>query len=281
MRNMESLRHISIGQHTPGVSLVHRLDPRAKLLSFLWLVGAVTFCSSYATHSILVITSLVLLQLAGMSLRHVLSTIKPVIPLILFFALLQLFFSGGQGGSDAALWQWRTIRITHTGIRLVTISLARLLELLTLVSLLTNTTAISQLAHGIELLLRPLERIGVPGHGISLIFTIAFRFLPLLALEFETISKAQASRGAGLMTEGRWRFVRTTRRLLALFVPLFMNALRRAENLITAMEARCYLPAGSARTHLIQLEWTRRDAIITWGTALFSVALVVANRLTI
>ena len=278
MRNLELLRHISIGQYIPGSSFVHRLDPRAKLLSLICLIAAVTFCSSYATHLILVLLCLIIARLASTPLRYVLSAIRPVLPVIVVFAVLQLFSWGGLPTDDAVLWRWRTVRITTGGIRLVIISLARLLELLILVSLLTNTTTVSQLAHGIELLLRPLDRLGFPGHEISLIFTIAFRFLPLLALQLETVMKAQACRGAGMATEGRWDFVRRTRRLLALFVPLFINAFRRSEHLITAMEARCYQRGGPVRTHLIQLRLERRDIAVALVVALVCLALVVGHR---
>ena len=278
MRNVELLRHISIGQYIPGSSFIHRLDPRAKLLSVTCLIAAVTLCSSYATHVVLVIACLIMAGLASIPLRFVLSTIKPVLPIIALFALLQLLFWRGQPTGDVVLWQWGAVQISTSGIRLVIISLARLLELLILVSLLTNTTTVSQLAQGIELLLRPLDRLGFPGHEISLIFTIAFRFLPLLALQLETIMKAQASRGAGMATEGRWHFVKRTRRLLAMFVPLFINAFRRSEHLITAMEARCYLRGGPARTHLIQLRLERRDIAFTLVVALVCLALVVGNR---
>ena len=278
MRNLELLRHISIGQYIPGASVIHQLDSRTKLLSLLWLILAVTVCVSYETHLILVAVCLLLIRVASIPLRYVLSGIKPVLPVIVLFALLQLLFYGGQSGGDILLWHWGVLRITSTGIRLVIISFCRLLELLILVSLLTNTTTTSQLAHGVELLLRPLDRIGFPGYEISLIVTIAMRFLPLLALQLETIMKAQASRGADLTVEGRWHFVRTTRRLLAIIVPLFLDAFRRAERLIVAMETRCYLRGGLHRTHLVQPRWGFKDIMITIGTALLSFALVVGNR---
>ena len=278
MRNVEMLRHISIGQYIPGNSVIHRLDPTAKILCLMSLVLAVTFGKSYGTHLILATICLLLVRKAGLSVRYVFSGVRPALPFILMVAVLQLLLHGGQPAGDTVLWQWGILRIGSAGIQLVAISLFRLLELLSLVSLLTNTTTTSQLSHSIELLLRPLDAIGFPGHDVSLVFTIALRFLPLLAMQLETIMKAQASRGANLEAESAWHFVRTTRRRLALIVPLFLNALRRAEHLATAMEARCYLRGGSHRTHLIRAQWRMTDLAFTIGTALLSVALVVMDR---
>jgi len=275
MRNIEMLRHVSIGQYIPGNSLIHRMDPTAKLLCLVSLILAVTFGKSYRTHLILATICLLIVRKAGLSMRYVFSGVRPALPFILVVAVLQLLLQGSQPANDTILWQWGILRIGSVGIQLVAISLFRLLELLSLISLLTNTTTTSQLSRGVERLLRPLDAVGFPGHDVSLVLTIALRFLPLLAMQLETIMKAQASRGANLEAEGAWHFVSTTRRRLALIVPLFLDAFRRAEHLATAMEARCYLRDGSRRTHLIRAQWRMTDVAITIGTALFSVVLIV------
>jgi len=269
MDDFEFLRHVTIGQYLPGNSLLHRLDPRAKLLAFLLLVTAVTFTPSYLGNALLLATVLALILLSRISVRYALQGLRPAVPMIAVLAVMQLLFLGDfyiPSAGLRTLLRWGPIHITTGGVQLVVVSICRLVELMLLVSLLTLTTTLTELTHGMESLMSPLARFGFPAHELSLIATIALRFVPILAQELETIVKAQASRGADFGRGGRLHFVRRTRELLPLLVPLFLDAFRRAEDLILAMEARCYM-GGRGRTHLVRFRSSPRDylAVIVLG----------------
>lgn len=262
MEDFEYLRHVTIGQYLPGDSLVHRMDPRAKMVILLLLAAAITVNLSYTANLILLAVSVLYVLAARVSLRYILGGVKPVLPFMALLATMQLLFYGNQfigpNMPNIVLWRWGIVNVTTGSVQLVVISILRFLQLLLLASLLTNTTTTTELSHGLERLLRPLGKIGVPAHELSLVATIALRFVPILAEQLETVAKAQTSRGAELSTGGPLQFVQSARRLAVLVVPLFVDAFRRSEDLILAMEARCYL-GGKNRTHLIELEYNGID----------------------
>jgi energy-coupling factor transport system permease protein len=272
MEDFEILRNITIGQYLPGDSFLHRIDPRAKLVAFLLLVSAITFTSSYLGNALLLAVILYLVFLSGLSLRYTLKGIRPAMGMIIALALMQLFFLGEfyiPRGGIRTLFKWGFINITTGSVQLVFVSTSRFLELLLLTSLLTFTTTTTELTHGVESILRPLVRFGFPAHELSLILTIALRFVPILARELESIMKAQASRGADI-GGGRLRFVGRARETLTFIVPLFVNALHRAEELILAMESRCYV-GGKGRTRLKRFVMTFKDYIALASVGAFTV----------
>jgi energy-coupling factor transport system permease protein len=277
MEDFELLRHITIGQYLPGDSIIHRLDPRTKLSIFLFITMAVTFSVSYTGNIILVLVTLSLVLLSGVSMRYVFSGVKPAIPIIIVLAILQLLFYGGQfvpyGMQTKTYFHWGWIHITNGSVQLVIVSAMRFVELLFLTSLLTNTTTLTDITHGMENMLRPFSRIGVPSHELSLVATIALRFVPLLAEQLEIIMKAQASRGADIAHKGKLQFVTTARQVAALIVPLFIDAFRRAEDLILAMQARCYV-GGHGRSSLIRLKFAQVDYAVYALSLIFSVAML-------
>ncbi len=281
MEDFEFLRHITIGQFLPGDSIIHRLDPRTKLSIFLFITIAVTFSVSYTANVILVLVTLSLVLLSGVSMRYVFSGVKPAIPLIIVLAILQLLFYGGQfvpfGMQTKTYFHWGWIHITNGSVQLVIVSALRFIELLFLTSLLTNTTTLTDITHGMENMLRPFSRIGVPAHELSLVATIALRFVPLLAEQLEIIMKAQASRGADIAHQGKFQFVTTTRQVAALIVPLFIDALRRAEDLILAMQARCYV-GGRGRSSLVRLEFAPLDYVAYVLSLIFSVSMLALRN---
>jgi energy-coupling factor transport system permease protein len=252
--------HITIGQYLPRDSIVHLLDPRAKILMFLLLVAAVVLADSYAACLILLAAVLGIVYISQVPLRFALRGLRPALPWIALFAALQLLFFKGQCGAGEYLeiWSWGFVSITTCSVKLITIMVLRLLSLMLLTSLLTLTTSTTELTHGLDRLLSPLKRLRFPAHELALVFTIALRFAPTLADELERIMKAQASRGADFGEQGRLRFVQRTVNLLPLMVPLFLSALRRAEDLALAMEARGYT-GGRGRTSFIQLKSLPRD----------------------
>jgi len=278
VEDFEFLRNVTIGQYLPGDSLVHRLDPRTKISIMLFVTLAITFNVSYTANVILLVVTLLFVILSGISLKYILSGVKPALPLIIILAILQLLFYGDAfvpyNAESKTLFQWGWIHITNGSVQLVIVSTLRFLQLLFLTSLLTNTTTISDLTHGMEAMLAPFSRIGLPGHELSLVGTIALRFVPIFAEQLEVIMKAQASRGADLGTRGKLQFIQTSRQMVVLVVPLFIDAFRRGEDLILAMQARCYV-GGRGRTHLLTLTFTRTDYIAYSAVLIFSVVMIV------
>jgi energy-coupling factor transport system permease protein len=282
MDDFELLRNVTIGQYLPGDSLVHRLDPRAKITVLLLMVLAITFNISYTANVFLLLVTFAFVLLSGIPLGYILSGVKPALPLITILAVLQLLFYGDAyvpyNAQSQTLFRWGWIHITNGSVQLVVVSSLRFLQLLFLASLLTNTTTTTELTHGMEDMLRPFARFGLPGHELSLVGTIALRFVPIMAEQLEIIMKAQASRGADLGTGRRLQFIQTTRHLVVLVVPLFMDAFRRAEDLILAMEARCYM-GGKGRTHLLHLRMKQIDYLaIGLNLALAAFMIIYRNQ---
>lgn len=277
MEEFELLRNITIGQYLPMDSFIHRLDPRAKLICFAALVAAITFSASYTTNAILLVTVLALTPLSKIPMRYALSGLKPAIPIVLLLAALQItFYTSGFAGRQncVSLFRWGPIDSNTCGVQLAMVSAARFIDLLILTSLLTFSTKVTELTLGTERLLAPLQRrFNFPAHELALTMTLALRFVPTFAEELERIMKAQASRGADLGQHGAFRFIQQTRALLPLIVPLFLSALRRAEELVLAMEARCYI-GGKGRTHFIQFESKPSDFVALAAAIAFSAAIL-------
>ncbi len=276
MEEFELVRYVTIGQYLPLGSRVHQMDPRFKLVAFTALVAAVTFTPTYLGNAILLVLVSYLVVLARIPFSYALSGLKPALPLLLFLMAMQMiFYTEGFAGPAAGiacvpLFKVWLIEPTTCSLKLALVSAARFIELLMLTSLLTLTTTTTELAHGVERLFEPLQRrFNFPAHELALILTIALRFVPTFAEELERIVKAQVSRGANIGGHSRFRFIQNTKAILPVLVPLFMSAFRRAEDLILAMEARCYV-GGRGRTHFTELHSTRADYL---GLA---VALLIA-----
>ncbi len=269
MDDFDFLRDVTLGQYLPGTSVTHRLDPRTKLVALVLLIWAITTVATYLGNVVLVLTVLGLIVFSGLPLGYVVRGIRPVLPVLTVFFVFQLLFAGNYDPSGSPiLWQRQpslgplslTFTITESSLRLSIVSVGRLFALLMLTSVLTFTTTTTGLTHGLELLLQPLRPLRVPAHELAMILAIALRFVPTLAEELERIMKAQASRGADFGRRGRLRFIQQARQLVPVVVPLFVSTFRRAEDLILAMEARCYM-GGQGRTRLAQLQMRRLDWI--------------------
>ncbi len=275
MASYDALRHVTVGRYVPTDSIIHRLDPRSKLLALAMLIVAVLMATSYLANVILLLCVLSAVGLARLSLRHMLASIRPALPVIAILIVLQFLFYGytTPGSMAGVVAAWGPFRISTEGLRLAFVSLLRFLDLLILTSLLTNTTTTGALTHGIESLLRPLSALGLPGHEIAFVGAIALRFVPILGEQLESIAKAQASRGVG-ESGGRWHFVRNARRTASLVVPLFVDAYRRSEEMILAMQSRCYR-GGRGRTRLRELTLARCDYITLALAALVLAGVVL------
>lgn len=272
----ELLGRVTIGQYLPTGSAVHRLDPRAKLVMVVLLVSAVTGSSSLVALGIVLLAVVLGLGAARIPLRFALAGLRPMLPFLLLLALLQVFAIPQY--SARPIWRWGILAVTDRGLLAGILLMARFSTLVLGLSLFSFSTTTTELTHGVEHLLRPLQALGLPAHEFALMVNIAIRFLPTLAEEAERLLKAQASRGADLR-RGQGSLIQRTRRLLPLLVPLFLVSLKRADELIEAMEARCYL-GGKGRTYLIHLQARAADylaVIAVAALALLALWLSVRN----
>lgn len=269
--SFELSRNIILGQYIPGDTFVHRLDPRTKLLCTFFLLIGISFTRSIPVAVVYLLLLLIIVTVARVPLGFVLRPFLRGLPFILFFLGFTVLWLGWQEPVGTVYWEWGPIRITSSGVNLAVLSILRLVSLLLLLSLPTLTTKITQLTYGVESLLKPLARIGLPAQEIALVSTIALRFVPILTEELERVMKAQASRG-GEIGSLNWRQpAQIGKALLPLIVPLFVNAFRRAEEMAVAMEARGYV-GGAGRTRFIQLHAGPVDYAVTVGLLLVLLA---------
>ena len=274
--DFELLRYVTIGQYLPGHSFVHRLDPAVKLLITAILVLSVAFLYSYVAIAITFLAILGIVAVAGVPLGFALSGLRPAFWFIVALLLLELLFSPASGMTGGTtLLSWRFIHITTGSLHLTLVSAARLVAFILLISAYTLTTRTTDVTRALERLLGPLQVLRVPSRELALVMTIALRFVPTFALETEKLMKAQASRGGGLTGVGTWNFVGQLRARLPLIVPLFLSALRRGEDLVVAMESRCYVP-GRERTMFRQYRISGRDWAALALAVLFAVLLFAA-----
>jgi energy-coupling factor transport system permease protein len=258
MSDFEVMRFLAIGQYVPTGSVLHRLDPRVKLLATVIITITFMALRHIGTLSIGLAGVLTLYMVARVSLRYALRSLIPLAPLFGFVLILQVIFYPHQQALEAGgemLWRWKEIIISWASILSMGTMAVRMVAIVLLFTLFTCLADVSDITHGIDGLLHPFQRIGLPAHEVALVFVVAFRFVPMLGQELERIMKAQAARG-GEFSRG-WG-VKRIRQTFPLFVPLFVAALRRAEELAVAMEARGY-SGGRGRTRLIMLKMRAID----------------------
>jgi energy-coupling factor transport system permease protein len=275
MEDFELLRNVTIGQYLPTGSVLHRLDPRVKIVGLgLLMMVIVAFPTATGTLVGLGVV-LGLVALARVRLGFALGGLLPALPILLLLAVLELFFGWGVSTlSDChSLWSFWLFRITTCSVQLVISLLARLTALILLTSLLTLTSTITELARGAESLMRPLQRLGIPADELAMVFTLALRFVPTLAQELEKLLKAQAARGADIRRGSNP--IQRTRQLLPVLVPLFITTLRRGEELALAMEARGYT-GGAGRTHYVRLHFRAADVLALLITSALLIGLIAA-----
>ena len=244
------LQDITLGQFFPGQSILHRLDPRTKIISLFVLIILIFAAQGWAAYFALMILTAGLIFLSKVPPLTVLKSVKPLAWIILFTLLIHFVSHDGEVLAKIYVFKVTTEGIIY-GIR---ISL-RLVLLIVLSSLLTFTTSPLKLTDATEKLLSPLKKIGVPSHELAMMMTIAIRFVPTLLEETDKIIKAQKSRGLDFESGG---FMKRLQAMVPILVPLFLSSFRRAEDLAMAMEARCYR-GGEGRTHMKQLRLKNLD----------------------
>ncbi|MCI5837472.1 MAG: energy-coupling factor transporter transmembrane protein EcfT [Veillonellaceae bacterium] len=264
------LGNITVGQYYPGDSVIHRLDPRAKILCTMIFIVGIFFADSWPAYGAVAAFTIAVTVLSQLPPLLVWKAVKPLWVIIVFTLFIHIFTTPGT-----LVWEWKFLQVTEEGLRQGGMMTARLVFLISFSALLTYTTSPIVLTDGIEQLLNPFKRIGVPAHELAMMMTIALRFIPTLLQETERIMKAQKARGADFESGN---LLRRGKALVPLMVPLFVSAFRRADELATAMEARCYR-GGEGRTRLHELRYRGRDAAAFAVTSAVVIGLAGARWL--
>ncbi len=260
------LRNITIGQYMARDSIIHNLDPRIKIVITIMMITALFFIDTFSGYGLFFLSVLVIIYLSRIPLIRIIRGLKPVLFLVLLTLILHIFFT--RGGE--VIWQWGFISIEAEGLYTGLFMVTRIILLIMFTSLLTLTTSPLELTNGIEYLLSPLKRVGVPASELAMMMTIALRFIPTLLEEADKIMKAQMARGADFESGN---LVKRARNLIPLLVPLFISAFRRADDLALAMESRCY-HGGEGRTRLHELKVRAGDFIALALALLLCVAFI-------
>lgn len=263
------IKDITIGQYFPGKSVIHRLDPRIKILLTALYIVMLFLPNGFLGLGLGAIYLIIAFLLSGIPVKMMLKSIKPILPIIIFTGLLNLFFLDG----GTMLLSLGFIKVTSEGIHTMLFMAIRIIFLICGTSLLTYTTSPITLTDAIERILSPLQKIKIPAHEIAMMMTIALRFIPTLIEETDKIMSAQKARGADLESGS---FLQRAKALVPILIPLFVSAFRRAEELALAMECRCY-HGGEGRTRMRQLKTTRLDYISIAFTALFIASIIALN----
>ncbi|MDY3929041.1 MAG: energy-coupling factor transporter transmembrane component T [Clostridia bacterium] len=266
-------KDITIGQYIAGDSFLHKMDARVKILLTVAVIILLFMISNPIAYIIFIAFSVFLVILSKIPPMYVLKGLRPMLFIIVFTVFINLFLTPGE-----PLWQHKilfgwTLKITYEGVRMSVLMFLRLTLLVGVTSLLTLTTSPLMLTDGIEKILKPFEVIKVPSHEIAMMMSIAIRFIPTLAEETDKIIKAQTARGADFDSGN---IIAKAKAMIPLLVPLFVSAFRRADELATAMDARCY-NGGKNRTRMKQMKMGSRDYTAIGAMAVFAVVLAAAQ----
>ena len=265
------LRDITIGQHFPGNSLVHRFDPRLKLVLTIAYIVLLFAASNPLGLTLSILFLGVMYKVAKIPVKMIGKSLKPILPIVLFTAVLNLFFVSGEGDPLVHFW---FLTIYAEGVRYAVLMAVRVMALIAGTSLLTYTTSPIVLTDAIEQLLKPLGKLHFPVHELAMMMSIALRFIPTLIEETDKIMNAQKARGAQLDTG---KMTDRVKALVPVLIPLFTSAFRRADELAMAMECRCYR-GGTGRTRLKVLRCEKQD-YIDLAVCIACFAVILASRL--
>ena len=261
------IRDITLGQYYPGNSYVHRLDPRVKILATLLYIVSLFVVDDFIGFAVVFLGLAVVIAVSKVPLRFILRGLKPVFIIILFTFVINMFMIQGE-----TLVSFGFLTITREGLRTAVFMAVRLILLIIGSSMLTLTTRPISLTDGIEALLSPFKKLGLPAHELAMMMTIALRFIPTLLEETDKIMKAQQARGADFESGN---IIRRAKALVPILVPLFISAFRIAQELAMAMEARCY-GSNIKRTRMNGMKFHSRDLIASIVFVIF-LAVIVAE----
>ena len=263
------IRDITIGQYYPAKSIIHKLDPRVKLLATLVYIITLFLANNYAGYVVAAVSLLIVVKASKVPIKFILKGLKAIFMLLAITVIFNLFLT--QGEVLVTFWK---LTITKEGVRTAAFMAIRLVFLIIGSSLMTLTTTPNQLTDGMEKGLSSLKKLHVPVHEISMMMSIALRFIPILLEETDKIMKAQAARGADF---DNGNIIKKAKSLIPILVPLFVSAFRRANDLAMAMEARCYY-GGEGRTKMKPLKYKNRDRV-AYLLLLLYVALIIVSRI--
>ena len=257
------LKDITLGQYFPGDTLAHRLDPRTKLLATVLYIIAIFLAKGPIAYGVLILTLIVSVRISKVGARALFRGLKPVLFIIAFTAVLNLFYTPGT-----VIAQFWIFHVTREGVITAIAMMLRISLLIMGTFLLTYTTSPIRLTDGLEDLLGPLKKLGVPVHELAMMMSIALRFIPTLIEETDKIMSAQRARGADFESGN---LMQRAKAMIPLLVPLFISAFRRADELAVAMECRCY-HGGEGRTRLRQLKYSGND----WAALILFLVITLA-----
>ena len=260
------IKNITIGQYFPGDTIVHRLDPRTKLMLTFVYIAALFTARGLWSYVLMFCVLVICFAISKIPPKTVLRGVRPILIIIIITAMLNVFFTPG----DVLLQIWR-ISVTREGLIAAAFMVSRLFMLITGTFLLTYTTSPIALTDGLELLMNPLKKIRVPVHEFAMMMSIALRFIPTLIEETGKIISAQKARGADFETGN---LLKRAKAMLPIIIPLFISAFRRADELAVAMESRCY-HGGEGRTRMKILKTATRDYLALFAGAAVLAAVIV------
>ena len=267
------LKDITLGQYFPGNTVIHRLDPRTKLIFIFIYITALFMAKGFPAYAFMLIVLLTCLTISRIKPAAVLRGLRPVFIIIIITVFLNIFFIRGE----TILFQYYSIIVTQEGVYTAVFMATRLMMLIISTFLLTYTTSPITLTDGLERMLSPLKKIKLPIHEFSMMMSIALRFIPTLIEETDKIMSAQKSRGADFETGG---IIKRAKAVLPLIIPLFISAFRRADELAIAMESRCY-HGGEGRTKMKILTFGGRDFVaLLCGAGIISIVVLLRHVTT-
>lgn len=259
------LKDITLGQYFPGTSIVHRLDPRTKLVMTVLYIVALFLAGNWVSYGLMLLFLLVCIKISKIPFKAIVRGMKPLVIIVIFTGILNLFYSDG-GKVILSIWK---LTITTAGVVRAIFMVGRILMLVSGTFLLTYTTSPISLTDGLESLMNPLKKLHVPVHELAMMMCIALRFIPTLIEETDKIMSAQKARGADFESGS---VLDRAKALIPILVPLFVSAFRRADELATAMECRCY-QGGEGRTKMKLLRYHRND-FLALGTGACLIAVI-------
>lgn len=264
------LKDITLGQYIPADTPIHKLDARTKILATMGFITVIFIINKIVAYAVVCLFLALVVVLGRISVKHLLKSLKPIVLIIAFTAVINMFMTPGD-----VLYKFYFIKITKQGIDMALFMSIRLILLIAGASIMTLTTSPIALTDGLEKLLSPGKKIGLPAHELAMMMTIALRFIPTLLEETDKIMKAQMARGADFESGN---LIKRAKAMVPIIVPLFVSAFRRAEELAMAMEARCYR-GDMGRTRMKQLKFGWRDAVATLTFAVFTGAVIYSRIL--
>ena len=258
------LKDVTLGQYFPGSSIVHKLDPRVKIIWVILYIVALFNVKTWYGYGFVMIVSVILMAVSGVKAKSIFGGLKGMLIIIILTAFLNVFYTGGTPIKEGWI-------ITYEGIERALQMIIRIVLLIVGTFLLTYTTSPMALTDGLDMMLSPLKKLHVPVHEMTMMMSMALRFIPTLIEETDKIMSAQKARGADFETGG---IVKRAKALIPILVPLFVSAFRRADDLAVAMECRCY-HGGEGRTRLNVLKMQKRDYIALAVGVIFTACAIL------